>query len=248
MGADILCMRVLLVSPAASLRNLLGQGVDRASVPAEVLEAQNDTAAQQLIARGIDLVFLDGDMSDTEKAMVCRAARHAKERPFVIAVGNQGTGADVDGSVGKPATAEDAQKIADDCIRARLPIRALIVDDSSTMRAIVRKILLASRFPLEVSDIPSGPKAVEELRDDGFDIVFLDCSMPRFDGFEILSEVRQLQLRVAVVMMSSTDNPSVAERAQAAGAAAFLRKPFFPADVDAALYRIHNIDAPVRAG
>ncbi len=193
-------------------------------------------------------MLLDGGMSDAEKTIVCRAARYAKERPFVIAVGKQGGGADVDGSVGKPATSEDAQKIADDCIRARLPIRALIVDDSPTMRGIVRKILMASRFPLEVSDTRNGLKAVEELRDGGFDIVFLDYSMPGFDGFEILSEVRRLQLRVAVVMMSSTDNPSVAERARAAGAAAFLRKPFFPADVDAALYRLHNIDAPVRAG
>ena len=40
---------------------------------------------------------------------------------------------------------------------------------------------------------------------------------------------------------------TVAERAQTAGAAALLKKPFFPADVDAVLYRLYEIDAPARA-
>jgi CheY-like chemotaxis protein len=114
------------------------------------------------------------------------------------------------------------------------------------MRGIVRKILSASKFPLEVADSDNGLSALLELRDGNFDIAFLDYNMPGFDGLEILSELRRLQSRITVVMMTSTDDPIVADRARMAGAAAFLKKPFFPADIDAVLYRLYKIDAPSR--
>jgi CheY-like chemotaxis protein len=247
-AADLVSLRVLLVSPAPSLRALLRQGAGQASVPAEVMEADGVAAAELLIARGSDLLLLDGSMPPAEKAAICRAARTAKERPFVIAIGKDSGGAEIDGMVRKPITVEEAQKILDGCIRSRLPTRALIVDDSPTMRGIVRKILSASKFPLAVAETYDGLKALEQLREGSFDIVFLDYNMPGLDGFKILAEIRRLLPSVAVVMMTSTDNASTAERAQMGGAAAFLKKPFFPADIDAVLYRYYKIDAPARTG
>ena len=245
MNTDIVSLRVLLVTPAPSLRALLRQGAGQASVPAEIMEADGVAAAESLIAHGSDLLLLDSGMPVTEKAAICKSARAAKDGPFVVAIGKGGGGAEVDGSVRKPATVDEAQKILDGCIRSRLPTRALIVDDSPTMRGIVRKILSASKFPLEVADTHDGLNALQELRDGNFDIVFLDCNMPGLDGFEILSEVRSLQPHVAVVMMTSADSAVVAERAQTGGAA-FLKKPFFPPDIDAVLYRHYKIDAPAR--
>jgi CheY-like chemotaxis protein len=132
-------------------------------------------------------------------------------------------------------------------MRSRRPTRVLIVDDSPTMRGIVRKILSASIFPLELADSNDSLKALQQLRQGHFDIVLLDYNMPVLDGFEMLSELRRLQSDVAVVIMSATDNSAVAARAQLAGAAAFLKKPFFPADVDAVLHRLYQIDAPAGA-
>jgi CheY-like chemotaxis protein len=95
-----------------------------------------------------------------------------------------------------------------------------------------------------VSETHDGMKALEELRGGKFDIVFLDCNMPGADGFAILSELQGLKQRFAVVMMASTDDLAVAARAYSGGAAAFLKKPFFPADVDRVLYDFHGIEAP----
>jgi CheY-like chemotaxis protein len=247
MHTDIISLRVLVVTPSASLRDLLRQGAGHASVPAELMEADGVATAEPLIAQGSDLLLLDSGMSAAEKAAICEAARAAKQRPFIIAVGeNGGAEAEIDGSVRKPATTEDAEKIVDCCMRSRRPTRVLIVDDSPTMRGIVRKILSASIFPLELADSNDSLKALQQLRHGNFDIVLLDYNMPVLDGFEILSELRRLQSDVAVVIMSATDNSAVAARAQLAGAAAFLKKPFFPADVDAVLYRLYEIDAPAR--
>jgi CheY-like chemotaxis protein len=245
MNTDLLCLRVLLVSPSAPLRNVLRQAAGHASVPAEVMEADGAATAKPPLAQGSDLLLLDSGMPAAEKAAVCQAARAARQSPFIIAVGDD-LGVEVDGCVQKPQTAEDAQKIVDSCVRSRCPTRVLVVDNSPTMRGIVCKILAASKFPLEVAESDDSVKALQQLRGGNFDIAFLDHNMPVLDGFGMLSELRRLQSDVAAVIMSTTANATVAERAQTAGAAALLKKPFFPADVDAVLYRLYEIDAPAR--
>jgi CheY-like chemotaxis protein len=57
-----------------------------------------------------------------------------------------------------------------------------------------------------------------------------------------LLEIKRLNPAVAVVMMTSTVDDALAERAHAAGALAFLKKPFFPADIDATLERYYGLN------
>jgi len=247
MISDLISLQVLLVFRSASEREILRQGAGLSSVPAEVVDADSATGAEALLARGgIDLVLLDAALPPLEKSAVCRAARAAKSKPFIIGVGRAGDGADVDGYVNRPVTADEAQAVVDRCIRTRIPTRVLMVDDSATMRSIVRKILSASKFPVEVVDVDEGAKALKVLKEGSFDIVFLDYNMPGLNGMEILSELRREHPHVAAVMMTSTDSENFAERAAQAGASAFLKKPFFPSDIDAVLYRYYQLEAPER--
>ncbi len=108
---------------------------------------------------------------------------------------------------------------------------------SGTMRSIVRKILSASRYTLDVSEAEEGIAALNLLSAGKADIVMLDYNMPGFNGFETLSEIKRVAPRVAVVMMTSTIDEGVAKRAVGLGAIAFLKKPFYPADIDAVLDR-----------
>jgi CheY-like chemotaxis protein len=139
----------------------------------------------------------------------------------------------------RPANANEARDLVERCIRMRLPKRVLVVDDSGTMRSIVRKILSGSRFALEVSEAAAGEDALKQLAD-GFDLVLLDCNMPGIDGFETLAQIRQIAPRVDVVMMTGTEDEAAAGRARASGAAAFIKKPFYPADIDAVIVTIYG--------
>jgi CheY-like chemotaxis protein len=80
-------------------------------------------------------------------------------------------------------------------------------------------------------------------------LIFLDVNMPEFNGFETLAELRREKQRASVVMMTSTPDDALAERAHAEGAAAFLKKPFYPSDIDAVLCRFYGLRAlnPQRA-
>ena len=86
--------------------------------------------------------------------------------------------------------------------------------------------------------------ALERLRTEKFGIVFLDYNMPGLNGFETLLEIKRESPNVAVVMMTSTLDNAIADRANAAGALAFLKKPFYPADVDALLERYYGLNVP----
>ncbi len=133
-------------------------------------------------------------------------------------------------------------------MRVRLPSRVLVVDDSSTMRSIVRKTLAATRFPLDVSEADEGFAALKLVREGDFHIVFLDHNMPGFSGLETLAEFKREKRRVSVVMISSAQDEKLAERARDLGAA-FLKKPFFPADIEAVLCGFYGLRAlnPKRA-
>jgi CheY-like chemotaxis protein len=74
----------------------------------------------------------------------------------------------------------------------------------------------------------------------GFDLVLLDCNMPGIDGFETLAQIRQKAPRADVVMMTTAEDGDLAKRAEASGAAAFIKKPFYPADIDAIITRLYG--------
>jgi FixJ family two-component response regulator len=67
--------------------------------------------------------------------------------------------------------------------------------------------------------------------------------MPGLNGFETLSEIKRNNSKVAVVMMTSTLDNAIADRAHAAGALAFLQKPFYPSDIDTVLERYYGLHA-----
>jgi CheY-like chemotaxis protein len=115
------------------------------------------------------------------------------------------------------------------------------------MRSIVRNLLTGTRFPLEIAEAQEGIEALKQIASGAFDFVFLDYNMPGLNGVETLSEIKRQYPRVQVVIMTSLQDEAVAQRAKAAGAAAFLKKPFYPDDVEAVLHGIYGLRASARS-
>jgi CheY-like chemotaxis protein len=242
MTTELLSLRALVVSPEEGLRDLFRQASSSISVPTEILEAADAVAASGLLADGADLAYLDGALPSPELtrliAVICAAAKP----PFTIQL-SLSAGAkpfESDGLAGRPSRPEEAKWLLERSMRVLLPSHVLIVDDSATMRTIVRKALAATRFPLEVSEADEGFAALKLVRESKFDIVFLDYNMPGFNGLETLSEFKRVQLRSTVVMMTSAEDGELVERARELGAA-FLKKPFFPADIEAVLCGFYGL-------
>jgi CheY-like chemotaxis protein len=248
MSDDLVSLRMLVIAATEADKELWRQGAGLAAVPVVFSASDPDAAIAVLAKDSADICVLDNALTADEKAAVIAAARAAKPTPLIFLSAPAGASRPpgIDGVVAKPRNRDEARSIAEVCVRAKVPTRVLIVDDSGTMRSIVRKILSQSRFSLDMHEAAEGFAALDQLRGGKFGMVFLDYNMPGLNGFETLSEIKRESPNVAVVMMTSTVDNAIADRAHAAGALAFLKKPFYPADIDSVLERYYGLN-PVRA-
>jgi CheY-like chemotaxis protein len=250
MTDDLLSLRVLLVSPEQGLHDLFRQAASASPIPTEIVDAADGASAQPLFAGNPDIAYLDSALPAEQIARVVAAVRASARPPFTIqlATGASEQAFAADGIAGKPSRPEQAAWLLERSMRVRLPSRVLIVDDSATMRSIVRKTLAATRFPLDVSEVDAGLAALKLVRDGEFHIVFLDYNMPDFSGLETLAEFKREGRQITVVLITSTQDEALARKARELGAA-FLKKPFFPADIEAVLCGFYGLRAlnPKRA-
>jgi two-component system, chemotaxis family, chemotaxis protein CheY len=105
-------------------------------------------------------------------------------------------------------------------------MKALLVDDSRTMRSMLRRIMVEQGF--EVSEAADGQEALDTLADSVPDVALVDWNMPVMDGLQFVSAVRNNPdlRRITLVMVTTESEQSQIVRALAAGAHEYLIKPF----------------------
>jgi len=114
----------------------------------------------------------------------------------------------------------------------------LVVDDDDMIRRLVRTVLEADE--LEVVEVPNGLAALEAAEAQHPTVVVLDVMMPGLDGVEVCRRLDHD--KVKVVMLTARDDPDLEDAARAAGADAFLTKPFSSVDLLDVVERL--LDAP----
>ncbi|MEC9314240.1 MAG: response regulator, partial [Pseudomonadota bacterium] len=110
-------------------------------------------------------------------------------------------------------------------IQEQAPV-AMVVDDSITMRKASGNLL--KRLGFEVLTARDGVDALSQLHEQKPDIILLDVEMPRMDGFEFASIVRNdAQFRhLPIIMITSRTGQKHRERALEIGVNAYLGKPY----------------------
>jgi two-component system chemotaxis response regulator CheY len=108
-------------------------------------------------------------------------------------------------------------------------IRVLVVDDSPTMRKIIKGQLNQAGFA-EVGEAENGQHGLEELAKGGYGLVLTDWNMPLMDGLQFVKEIRKREqykgLPILVVTTRNTKSDVV--EAMKEGANNYVVKPFGP--------------------
>jgi DNA-binding NarL/FixJ family response regulator len=99
----------------------------------------------------------------------------------------------------------------------------LLVDDHAIWRGGVRSMLEDSDFNV-IGEASSGREAVEKVRELRPQVVLLDIRMAGGDGLDALHAIKQEYPDVAVIMLTTYDNPTFMARAVAGGASGYLLK------------------------
>ena len=121
---------------------------------------------------------------------------------------------------------------------AERPVRVLVVDDHETNRKVVRMML--DQFGVENASVVNGLEAVEAVRREQFDVIFMDMQMPVMDGLEAtriirLEEEAEGRGRTPLFMLSANAMPEHREAGLKAGADGHISKPVTAAALLAAL-------------
>ena len=115
-----------------------------------------------------------------------------------------------------------------------MPIRALIIDDSSVMRKIVERSLRQAGIDLtQVLEAGNGAEALAVLQANPVDLILCDINMPVMDGIEFVKQRSGVANAkdVPVIMITTEGSESHVVQALSCGARGYIRKPFTPDQV-----------------
>ena len=117
---------------------------------------------------------------------------------------------------------------------------ALVIDDSRTVRMIIRGIL--KELGIEVIEAADGAEALEQLkRFPDVELLLVDWNMPVMNGLDFVRAVRARRAydRVRILMVTSEAQGEQVARALSAGADEYLMKPF---NKDVLVAKLHLMD------
>jgi FixJ family two-component response regulator len=99
-----------------------------------------------------------------------------------------------------------------------------IVDDEEPIRKALKRLLRSAN--VEAEDFASGPAFLDSLSSRRPACVILDLHMPGMTGLHVLQRMQQSGVQVPTIVITAYDEPETRSHCLAAGATAYLRKPF----------------------
>ena len=125
-------------------------------------------------------------------------------------------------------------------------LRVLVVDDSLTILAVMRKMLAQNNYV--VLEAVDAEKGVAIALDEQPDVIFLDIVLPGMNGFAALRQLRRdpRTRAIPVIMMSGNEQATEQFYAQRIGADDFMKKPFSRAELFSRVEQLFRIENPAR--
>lgn len=117
-------------------------------------------------------------------------------------------------------------------------IRILIADDHSVVRRGLRQILLEGFPGAFIEEVGDAEGIIKKITQDKWDVIISDLSMPGRSGLEALQQIKQIQPKVPVLILSIHPEEQYALRVLKAGASGYLSKDMAPDELVNAVQRV----------
>ncbi len=118
-------------------------------------------------------------------------------------------------------------------------IRVLIADDQHLVRGAIAALLNLEDDLNVVAECADGDEVAAALATHPADVALLDIQMPRLDGLQVAEQLCSTHPEVKVLILTTFDRPGYFRQAFEAGASGFLVKDAPPAELIAAIRKIH---------
>ena len=122
----------------------------------------------------------------------------------------------------------------------------LIVDDSQTMRRMVKISLQVFKDTVELKEASNGLEALECLALGKVDLVILDLNMPDMHGKEVLEFVRKhlFSFDIPIIVLTTRGDEECRRKILEAGASSYLTKPCPPEVLGSAVQKLLDLPNP----
>ena len=117
-------------------------------------------------------------------------------------------------------------------------IRILIADDHSVVRKGLRQILLEGFPNAIIEEVPDAEEMIRKIMQAEWSVVISDLSMPGRSGLEALQQIKQINPKLPVLILSIHPEEQYALRVLKAGASGYLSKDMAPDELVNAVHRV----------
>ncbi|RYE55877.1 MAG: response regulator transcription factor [Sphingobacteriales bacterium] len=117
-------------------------------------------------------------------------------------------------------------------------LRILIADDHSVVRKGLRQILLEGFPTANIEEVGDAEDMIKKVLSAEWDVVISDLSMPGRSGLEALQQIKQIQPKLPVLILSIHPEEQYAIRVLKSGAAGYLSKDLAPEELVNAVQRV----------
>jgi len=125
-----------------------------------------------------------------------------------------------------------------------MSFNVLIVDDSNSIRTVIKKIVTISGFQMDnCLEAGNGREAMELLAHNWVDVIISDINMPEVNGLEFLELLAKNETlkEIPVIMITTEGSDQRMKEAFARGAKGFIKKPFLPEEIKKVLYEVIGV-------
>ena len=257
-------LRVLVVAERRSMNDALcdmlrhwSLAVDSADGLATALDAIGRAASR---GQEFDVAIVDTTVSDGSQLQALHGLRAAHVRVVGLSPSHaRGDASAANAWLSKPlrhATVRDclafvitespAPANGDESEPARPAVagRVLVVEDNAVNRKVA--VALLDKLGYIADTAVDGIEALEAMERTRYDVVLMDCQMPRMDGYEATAEIRRREQgeHTPIVAMTASAMATDRERCLAQGMDDYLAKPIDRATLSEALRRWMNLATP----
>ena len=107
--------------------------------------------------------------------------------------------------------------------------RILVVDDNKTNLNVAAELLKSFKIMAETAE--SGPQAIEMVKQNDYDVVFMDHRMPDMNGSETTKHIREMGVDVPIVSLTASTYPDAREKMLDSGMDDYLSKPIIKTEL-----------------
>ena len=126
-----------------------------------------------------------------------------------------------------------------------MPYNILVVDDSSSMRKVLKKtIIMCGIGEINFSEAGNGKEALEVISKEWIDVIFTDLNMPIMSGYELVSALRNDESvnHTPIIVVTSDTNAENSEEVVKSNIKHIIYKPFRPEEVRTLLLNLLGME------